>query len=157
MINTLTSRRGDSLCCDPGEIIVMWAYNTKWYPLPIFKIFTWLYKTLIAAQGSFESEKKQFWLLNYSRPYEIHIWQGFSKFRQFGPTIKLNLEGAVRQTVDTRSTSGLPLKSVGYDGSNGLCGRSVASKLSEHRFDTFFPSYLLITKLLNYTYHAWRS
>merc|ERR1712203_409523 len=34
------------------------------------------------------------------------------------------------QTVDTRSTSGLPLKSLGYNGSNELCGRSVASKLS---------------------------
>ena len=33
------------------------------------------------------------------------------------------------QTVDTRSTSGVPLKSLGYNGSNELCGRSVASKL----------------------------
>ena len=30
----------------------------------------------------------------------------------------LILEGPGRQTVDTRSTSGLPLKTLGYDGSN---------------------------------------
>ena len=34
------------------------------------------------------------------------------------------------QTVDTRSTSGVPLKSLGYNGSPELLGRSVASKLS---------------------------
>merc|ERR1712116_123519 len=34
------------------------------------------------------------------------------------------------QTVDTRSTSEVPLKSLGYNGSNELLGRSVASKLS---------------------------
>ena len=37
-----------------------------------------------------------------------------------------------RQTVDTRSTSGLPLKTCGYDSSNWECGKSVASKLSAH-------------------------
>ena len=40
----------------------------------------------------------------------------------------LTLEGSGRQTFDTRSSSVKPLKSYGYDGSNGLCGRSVASK-----------------------------
>ena len=49
----------------------------------------------------------------------------------------LTLKGSGRQTLDTRSTSVVPLKSYGHDGSNGLCGRSVASKLSVHRFDTF--------------------
>ena len=34
------------------------------------------------------------------------------------------------QTVDTRSTSGVAPKSLGYNGSNELLGRSVASKLS---------------------------
>ena len=42
------------------------------------------------------------------------------------------------QTVDTRSTSGVPLKSLGYNGSNELCGRSVASKLSLQQADGFF-------------------
>ena len=42
------------------------------------------------------------------------------------------------QTVDTRSTSGLPLKSLGYNGSNELLGRSVASKLSPQQADEFF-------------------
>ena len=42
------------------------------------------------------------------------------------------------QTVDTRSTSGLPLKSFGYNGSNELLGRSVASKLSQQQADEFF-------------------
>ena len=37
----------------------------------------------------------------------------------------LTLEGHGRQTNDSRSTSGVPLKSHGYGGSNGLCGRSV--------------------------------
>ena len=50
----------------------------------------------------------------------------------------LTLEGAGRQTVDTRSTSGLPLKSLGYKGSNELLGRSVASKLSPQQADEFF-------------------
>merc|ERR1712047_107941 len=50
--------------------------------------------------------------------------------------------------VDTRSTSGLPLKSLGYNGSNELLGRSVASKyvinktwpqilISWHQFKTW--------------------
>ena len=34
------------------------------------------------------------------------------------------------QTVYTRSTSGVASKSLGYNGSNELLGRSVASKLS---------------------------
>ena len=42
------------------------------------------------------------------------------------------------QTIDTRSTSGVPLKSLGYNGSNELCGRSVASKLSLQQADGFF-------------------
>ena len=42
------------------------------------------------------------------------------------------------QTVDTRSTSGVPLKSLGYNGSNELCGRSVASKLSPQQADESF-------------------
>merc|ERR1712117_167896 len=42
------------------------------------------------------------------------------------------------QTVDTRSTSGVPLKSLGYNGSNELCGRSVASKLNLQEADGFF-------------------
>ena len=49
------------------------------------------------------------------------------------------LKGPERQTVDTRSISVLILKSYGHDGSNGLCGRSVASKMSAHCFNTFFP------------------
>ena len=51
----------------------------------------------------------------------------------------LTLEGLGRQTVETRSTSGLPLKPLGYDGSNGLFGRSVALKLSKHHFTLLFP------------------
>ena len=45
---------------------------------------------------------------------------------------------AVCQTIGTRSTSGVPLKSLGYNGSNELCGRSVASKLSPQQADGFF-------------------
>jgi len=48
------------------------------------------------------------------------------------------LGGAVCQTIGTRSTSGVPLKSLGYNGSNELLGRSVASKLWVHEPDTFF-------------------
>merc|ERR1711978_507490 len=51
------------------------------------------------------------------------------------------------QTVDTRSTSGLPPKSLGYNGSNELLGRSVASKLSQQQADDFFyPSKMKIRK-----------
>ena len=50
----------------------------------------------------------------------------------------LILEGPGRQTVDTRSTSGVPLKTLGYSASNQLCGRSVAPKLSTHEPATFF-------------------
>ena len=35
-----------------------------------------------------------------------------------------------RKTLDTKSSSVVPLKSYGYDGSNGLYGRSKTSKLS---------------------------
>ena len=34
----------------------------------------------------------------------------------------LTLEGPGRQTVDSRSTSGVPLKSLGHDGSNEQVG-----------------------------------
>ena len=40
-------------------------------------------------------------------------------------------------TIDSRSTFGLPLKTLGYNGSNELCGRSVASKLSPQQADDF--------------------
>ena len=50
----------------------------------------------------------------------------------------LTLEGPGRQTVDTRSTSGVPLKSLGYNGSNKLLEKSVASKLSPQQADELF-------------------
>ena len=49
----------------------------------------------------------------------------------------LTLGGAVRQTIGTRSTFRLPLKTLGYNGSK-LCGRSVASKLTSQQGVTFF-------------------
>ena len=36
------------------------------------------------------------------------------------------------------STLGVPLKSFGYNGSNELCGRSMASKLRPQQADTKF-------------------
>ena len=50
----------------------------------------------------------------------------------------ITLEGALRQIIDTRSTSGVPLKSSGHNHSNELCGRSVASKLTAHKPYEFF-------------------
>ena len=47
---------------------------------------------------------------------------------------RLTLEGAGGQTDDTRSTFWVNLKTLGYDGSNWLCGRSVASKWSPKLF-----------------------
>ena len=49
----------------------------------------------------------------------------------------LSLKGAGRKIVDTASTFGVPLKSLGYNGSNKLCERSVASKLSVHETNEF--------------------
>ena len=50
-------------------------------------------------------------------------------------------EGPGRQTLDTRSTSGVPLTKFGYDGSNEAgFGRSLASKLSAKCFTTFSAS-----------------
>ena len=49
----------------------------------------------------------------------------------------LSLKGAGRKIVDTASTFGVPLKSLGYNGSNKLCGRSVASKLNVHETNEF--------------------
>ena len=46
------------------------------------------------------------------------------------------MQGPVRQTVDIRSTYGVSLETLGYNGSNELCGRSVASKFSAKRFKT---------------------
>ena len=51
---------------------------------------------------------------------------------------QLTLGGPGGQTVDTRSTSGVPLESLGYNGSNELCGRSVASKVSQQQANEFF-------------------
>ena len=50
----------------------------------------------------------------------------------------LTLEGPGRQTVDTTSTSGVLLKTLGYNASNWLCGRSMAPKSSSHEAATFF-------------------
>ena len=50
----------------------------------------------------------------------------------------LTLEGAGRRRNDTWSTSMIPLKTWGYNGSNYLCGRSVASKLSAYKPVTFY-------------------
>ena len=50
----------------------------------------------------------------------------------------LTLEGPGRQTVDTRSISWVALKTLGYNASNQLCGRSVAPKLSAHEPATLF-------------------
>ena len=50
----------------------------------------------------------------------------------------LTLEGPGRQTVDTRSTAGVALKTLGNTASNLLSGRSVAPKLSAHEPATFF-------------------
>ena len=50
----------------------------------------------------------------------------------------LTLEGYGGQTDETRSTFRVPLKIVGYNGSNLLCGRSSASKLRVHKLDTIF-------------------
>ena len=48
----------------------------------------------------------------------------------------LAVQGPVRQTVDIRSTYEVSLETLGYNGSNELCGRSVASKFSAKRFKT---------------------
>ena len=44
----------------------------------------------------------------------------------------LTMKGAGRLTVDTNSTFRVPLKLLGHNDSNQLCGRLVASKLSVH-------------------------
>ena len=68
---------------------------------------------------------------------QILKFQGFS--RTFGYYLYIQGgKGSGHQALDTRSPSVVPLKSYGYDGPNGLCGRSVASKLNAHRFNTFF-------------------
>ena len=69
----------------------------------------------------------------------------------------LTLKEAGRQTVDKRSTFGAPLKSLGYNGSNELCGSSVASKLSVHEWDAYVNSILHCVLLgLNVELPAWR-
>ena len=50
----------------------------------------------------------------------------------------LSLKGGGRQNVEIRSTYGVPLKSLGYNCLDELCGRSVASKLSQHESDGVF-------------------
>ena len=51
---------------------------------------------------------------------------------------RLTLEGAGGRTGDTRSTFGVPLKSLGYKRSNQLLWRLVASKLWVNELHTFF-------------------
>ena len=53
-------------------------------------------------------------------------------------SVMLTLESAGRRRNDTRSTSGVRLQTWGYHGSNWLCARSMASKLSVHEPQTFF-------------------
>ena len=50
----------------------------------------------------------------------------------------LTLGRSAGQTVDTRSSFGVSLKSLGYNDSNELLGRSVASKLSPQQADELF-------------------
>ena len=50
----------------------------------------------------------------------------------------LTLGGAGGQTVETRSTFGVPLQNLVYNASNELCGRSVASKLRPQQADGLF-------------------
>ena len=50
----------------------------------------------------------------------------------------LTLGGAVDQTAGTWSTLGVPLKSLGYNASNELCGRSVTLKFSAQEADGLF-------------------
>ena len=44
----------------------------------------------------------------------------------------LTSEGPGRKTFDTRSTAGVALKTLEYNASNELCGRSVAPKLGAY-------------------------
>ena len=55
---------------------------------------------------------------------------------KYGHHLTLGRSGG--QTVDTRSIIRRPLKTLGYNGSNYLLGRSVASRLWVHEPDTFF-------------------
>ena len=50
----------------------------------------------------------------------------------------LTLGGAGGLTVETGSTIGVPLKTLGYNASNELCGKSVASKLRLQQADGLF-------------------
>lgn len=50
----------------------------------------------------------------------------------------MTLEGPGRQPIDLRATFGVPLKTLMYNGSIELCGRSVASNFSAQYFNTFF-------------------
>ena len=49
----------------------------------------------------------------------------------------MTLEGPGRQPIDLRATFGVPLKTLMYNGSIELCGRSVASNFSAQYFNTF--------------------
>ena len=60
------------------------------------------------------------------------------KCHKFPNMYQLTLGRSGGQIVDTRSIFGLPLETLGYNGSNQLLGRSVASKLWVQEPDTFF-------------------
>ena len=97
-------------------------------------------------KGTISSDLRFTWMLFFSFCVKIvKRYQGQN--RVIGPRIDQALVGSWAlvwqgisggQSVETRSTSGVTLKSLGYNGSNELLGRSVASKLWVHEPDTFF-------------------
>ena len=108
---------------------------TRFTLLTSFTLLTWCSPR--QGAGMKEDDQKHasvFWGWSRLSSY-MSVWMQLVYYLGF-----LTLEGPGRQTGDTRSPPGLPLKSLVYDGSNGLCWRSVASTLSEHRFDTFCSS-----------------
>ena len=81
--------------------------------------------------GSYR-RKSMVWMEKNDFVKEIHLKTAFSKRQK---RHHLTLGG---QTIDTSSTLGLFLGSLGYNSSNQLLGRSLASKLSQQQAETKF-------------------
>ena len=107
---------GHRMHVDGPQISYMNPYNNSFQ-----EIGTHCRQKLTALQGKFVSSKKHLKMANFC----VHE-SGLPDFGRLW-----------RQTLDTRSTSMVPLKYYGNDSSNGLCARSVASKLNANYLDTF--------------------
>ena len=125
----------------PYILYTFWLYSD--YILTTF----WLHSDyILTTSWLFLTISDYFWLTDWQTDWlggggfvrEKLFCPKKRKHRKSCTTFRIGWrEGDGGQTDDTRSTFWVNLKTLGYDGSNWLCGRSVASKLKVQEPDPF--------------------